>query len=210
MRAPRWSPELFPDLERRKHSTIFPPQPPAPSHIHTHTHSRGVYAGIPAWTGGRHFLGMANPVPQPNRGDAVGCNGQRLQESGQAPGVENVSDPRAWSPCSILETWLPLRDWGSGLGLSYGHPRDRFSIHCSSLPKSIQMNVAEVDKVTGMEKAIGCDGHSLDTGQRAFLQPPGLASSCSQLHTRPGAPAAATSLAPLLKGNSVLRPTAPS
>lgn len=139
-RAPRWSPELFPDLERRKHSTIFPPQPPAPSHIHTHTHSRGVYAGIPAWTGGRHFLGMANPVPQPNRGDAVGCNGQRLQESGQAPGVENVSDPRAWSPCSILETWLPLRDWGSGLGLSYGHPRDRFSIHCSSLPNIEQIN----------------------------------------------------------------------
>lgn len=34
---------------------------------------------------------MANPVPQPNRGAAVGCAGQRLQESERAPGVENVS-----------------------------------------------------------------------------------------------------------------------
>lgn len=29
MRAPRWSPDLFPDLERRKHST-FPLSPPLP------------------------------------------------------------------------------------------------------------------------------------------------------------------------------------
>lgn len=34
---------------------------------------------------------MANPVPQPNPGAAVGCDGQRLQESKQAPGVETVS-----------------------------------------------------------------------------------------------------------------------
>ena len=34
---------------------------------------------------------MANPVPQPNQGDAVGCDGQRLQESERAPGVENVA-----------------------------------------------------------------------------------------------------------------------
>lgn len=88
MRAPKWSPDLFSDLERRKHSTISHPTPP---HNTTHTLSRGGYAGIPAWTGGRHFLGMANPVPQPNRGAAVGCDGQRLQESKQAPGVENVS-----------------------------------------------------------------------------------------------------------------------
>lgn len=37
-RAPRWSPELFPDLERRKHSTIFPPPTPR-SITHTHTHT---------------------------------------------------------------------------------------------------------------------------------------------------------------------------
>lgn len=86
MRAPWWSPDLFPDLERRKHSAISPH--PFRS---THTHSRGVYAGIPAWTGGRRFLGMANPVPQPNQGAPVGFDGQRLQESEQAPGVENVS-----------------------------------------------------------------------------------------------------------------------
>ena len=36
-RAPRWSPELFPDLERRKHSTIFPPPTPR-SITHTPTH----------------------------------------------------------------------------------------------------------------------------------------------------------------------------
>lgn len=56
---------------------------------------------------------------------------------------------------------------------------------------------------------------SLDVGQRASLQPPDLASSCSQLHTPPGAPPAATPLAPLPRVKSgsctaVLRPTAPS
>ena len=83
-------PRTLPGLERRKHSTISP-RPVIHTHTHTHTLSRGVYAGIPAWTGGRHFLGMANPVPQPNQGDAVGCDGQRLQESKQAPGMEDVS-----------------------------------------------------------------------------------------------------------------------
>lgn len=64
-----------------------------------HTHSRGVYAGIPAWTGGRHFLGMANSVPQPNHGAEVGCDGQRFQEREQAPGGQDVfrSDLRAGS-----------------------------------------------------------------------------------------------------------------
>lgn len=33
---------------------------------------------------------MANPVPQPNRGAVAGCDSQRLQESGQAPGVQNA------------------------------------------------------------------------------------------------------------------------
>lgn len=42
MRAPRWSPELFPDLERRKHSTIFPPPNPPLHHTYTHTHTPGV------------------------------------------------------------------------------------------------------------------------------------------------------------------------
>lgn len=74
-------PQVVPDLERRKHSTV--PLPPT-------TTTWVVYAGIPAWTGGRHFLGMANPVPQPNRGAAVGCDGQRLQESKQAPGAGDM------------------------------------------------------------------------------------------------------------------------
>lgn len=89
--GPQVVPRSLPDLERRKHSTISPHLPTPQHHTYTHTLSRGGYAGIPAWTGGRHFLGMANPVPQPNRGAAVGCDGQRLQESEQAPGVENVS-----------------------------------------------------------------------------------------------------------------------
>lgn len=64
-------------------------------------HQQGcVCAGIPAWTGGRHFLGMANPVPQPNQGAAQGCNCQSLQESRQASGMESVfpSAPRAGFP----------------------------------------------------------------------------------------------------------------
>lgn len=83
--GPQLVPRSVPDLDRRKHST-GPTSPSRPTST-----TKGVCAGIPAWTGGRHFLGMANPVPQPNRGAAAGCNSQRLQESKQAPGVENVS-----------------------------------------------------------------------------------------------------------------------
>lgn len=43
-------------------------------------------AGIPACTGGRHFLGMANPVPQPNQGAAEGCS---CQSPGEQAGIWN-------------------------------------------------------------------------------------------------------------------------
>lgn len=79
MEGPRWSPDLL-DLRRERKHSINPPSTP----------SRGVCAGIPAWTGGRHFLGMANPVPQPNQGSAQGCNCQGLQESRQASGMESA------------------------------------------------------------------------------------------------------------------------
>lgn len=39
---------------------------------------------------------MANPVPQPNQGAAAGCSCQRLQESGQASGVEGMFPSVPW------------------------------------------------------------------------------------------------------------------
>lgn len=85
MRAPG-GPQIS-SVTWREEAFYQPPFSPLPP--------QGVCVGIPAWTGGRHFLGMANFVPQPNQGAAAGYSGQKLQESKHAPGVQSVfhSDP---------------------------------------------------------------------------------------------------------------------
>lgn len=73
---------------------------------------------------------MANPVPQPNRGAAVGCAGQRLQESERAPGVENVS----LRPQGRVSLKYPGNmDAPQRLeGVSFPQDSQRWTVHCSS------------------------------------------------------------------------------
>lgn len=120
MEGPRWSPDLL-DLRRERKHSINPPSTP----------SRGVCAGIPAWTGGRHFLGMANPVPQPNQGSAQGCNCQGLQESRQASGMESAPPPIPGHRFPDTSgKWLPSAFGGEGL--IHRHPKDNLCIFTPS------------------------------------------------------------------------------